>query len=283
EIKYTDSDNEEQTVDVVDLNTAASLGKGDTESGEEFMAPVAMVLADGTPIILTYNKNCISDPDSIDTKNKTIHPCVAGIYDLNGSRTPNKYGKDLTAFNGGTINIVAAEGGGGGGGTTQAATIATIAGYNIIKQADTSSAGQPPAKNCEIYKSDFPGIISHCPHGSNEQDYWVGALVTCKEMGGHLPDMTELADIAKVIYPSKAGSISAYSGYQIASWDTTEVAKLGIDPSSVSSFSLWSSEETSSTSHTSRTRAFGSDYTIGGTNDRGTSTSGRRFVCLADN
>ncbi|MBR1425279.1 type II secretion system protein, partial [bacterium] len=47
EIKYTDSDNEEQTVDVVDLNTAASLGKGDTESGEEFMAPVAMVLADG--------------------------------------------------------------------------------------------------------------------------------------------------------------------------------------------------------------------------------------------
>ncbi|MBR1425188.1 prepilin-type N-terminal cleavage/methylation domain-containing protein [bacterium] len=98
EIKYTDSDNEEQTVDVVDLNTAASLGKGDTESGEEFMAPVAMVLADGTPIILTYNKNCISDPDSIKADNKKIHSCVDGLYDLNGSRKPNKFNKDVNAL-----------------------------------------------------------------------------------------------------------------------------------------------------------------------------------------
>ncbi|MBR1425489.1 hypothetical protein IJ579_08005, partial [bacterium] len=271
------------TVDVVDLNTAASLGKGDTESGEEFMAPVAMVLADGTPIILTYNKNCISDPDSIDTKNKTIHPCVAGIYDLNGSRTPNKYGKDLTAFNGGTINIVAAEGGGGGGSETQAATIATIAGYNIIKQADTSSAGQPPAKNCEDYLDNpkYPEI-KHCPYGSNETDVWVGAVVTCKDMGGHLPDMTELANIAKAVYPSIAGSISAYSDYQSASWDTTEVAKLGIDPSSVSVFFLWSSEERSSTSVSSRTRRFGRRYTDGNFNCN-RNESGYRFVCLADN
>ena len=261
EIKYTDSDNEEQTVDVVDLNTAASLGKGDTESGEEFMAPVAMVLADGTPIILTYNKNCISDPDSIDTKNKTIHPCVAGIYDLNGSRTPNKYGKDLTAFNGGTINIIAAEGGGGGGSETQAATIATIAGYNIIKQTDRLTS--PPAMDCSTYlgNSKYPEI-THCPY-SGESDYWVGAVVTCRDMGGHLPTMTELANIAKVIYPSKASSISAYDSGVSASWDTTEVAKLGIDPSSVSTFYLWSSEEYSSTSSLSRYRYFDSGYTSG--------------------
>ena len=280
EIKYTDSDNEEQTVDVVDLNTAASLGKGDTESGEEFMAPVAMVLADGTPIILTYNKNCISDPDSIDTKNKTIHPCVAGIYDLNGSRTPNKYGKDLTAFNGGTINIVAAEGGGGGGSETQAATIATIAGYNIIKQTDGLT--DPPAMDCSTYlgNSKYPEI-THCPY-SGESDYWVGALVACKDMGGHLPTMTELANIAKVIYPSKAGSISAYDTGVSASWDTTEVAKLGIDPSSVSYFTLWSSEEYSSTSNGSRFRTFNSGHTYGGSY-YSRDYSGTRFVCLADN
>ena len=279
EIKYTDSDNEEQTVDVVNLNTAASLGKGDTESGEEFMAPVAMVLADGTPIILTYNKNCISDPDSIDTKNKTIHPCVAGIYDLNGSRTPNKYGKDLTAFNGGTINIVAAEGGGGGGGTTQAATIATIAGYNIIKQTDGLT--DPPAMDCSTYlgNSKYPEI-THCPY-SGETDYWVGAVVTCRDMGGHLPDMTELANIAKAVYPSLS-SVGAYQGTQNANWDTTEVAKLGIDPSSVSNFSLWSSEEYSSTSSFSRRRYFLSGYTLGD-NYLNRTISGTRFVCLADN
>ena len=277
EIKYV-ADDEEKTVDVVDLNTAASLGKGDTESGEEFMAPVAMVLADGTPIILTYNKNCISDPDSIDTKNKTIHPCVAGIYDLNGSRTPNKYGKDLTAFNGGTINIVAAEGGGGGGSETQAATIATIAGYNIIKQTDGLTS--PPKLDCSTYlgNSKYPEI-KHCPY-SGETDYWVGAVVTCKDMGGHLPDMTELANIAKAVYPSLS-SVSAYQGQQNASWDTTEVAKLGIDPSSVSYFHLWSSEEYSSTSTTSRYRTFLSGNTDGG-NDRNRYDYDPRFVCLAD-
>ena len=282
EIKYTDSDNEEQTVDVVNLNTAAALGKGDTESGEEFMAPVAMVLADGTPIILTYNKNCISDPDSIDTKNKTIHPCVAGIYDLNGSRTPNKYGKDLTAFNGGTINIVAAEGGGGGGSETQAATIATIAGYNIIKQTDGLTP--PPAMDCSDYlgNSKYPEI-KHCPY-SGERDYWVGAVVTCRDMGGHLPTMTELANIAKVIYPNitSGAAIAQYSGTSYGSWDTTEVAKLGIDPSSVSDFGLWSSEEYSSTSYYSRHRYFSSGDTFGNSY-YGRNGSGYRFVCLADN
>ncbi|MBR1424473.1 hypothetical protein IJ579_02800, partial [bacterium] len=212
-------------------------------------------------------------------KNKTIHPCVAGIYDLNGSRTPNKYGKDLTAFNGGTINIIAAEGGGGGGSETQAATIATIAGYNIIKQTDGLTS--PPAMDCSTYlgNSKYPEI-THCPY-SGESDYWVGALVTCRDMGGHLPTMTELANIAKAVYPSLS-SVGAYQGTQNASWDTTEVAKLGIDPSSVSSFGLWSSEETSSTSNRSRYRGFSSGGTDGD-DDGGRGGSGLRFVCLADN
>ena len=265
EIKYTDSDNEEQTVDVVNLNTAASLGKGDTESGEEFMAPVAMVLADGTPIILTYNKNCISDPDSIKSDNKKIHSCVDGLYDLNGSRMPNRVGKDLTAMNKASINIA-----------EEPAVVGSIAGYDLIKLADT-----PPAKNCETYKSDFPGIISHCPYGSNEQDYWVGALVTCKEMGGHLPSMEELANITKVIYPNKADSISAYDSGVSASWDTTELAKLGIDHSFVSELYLWSSKEDSGSSDGSRYRTFRSSGT-GGANYYVRKYTGVRFVCLAD-
>ncbi|MBR1425317.1 hypothetical protein IJ579_07130, partial [bacterium] len=95
------------------------------------------------------------------------------------------------------------------------------------------------------------------------------------------PDMTELANIAKAVYPSLS-SVSAYQGQQNASWDTTEVAKLGIDPSSVSGFTLWSSEEDSSTSGSSRGRGFLSGYTDGnGSRTRG--DSGGRFVCLADN
>ncbi|MBR1425544.1 hypothetical protein IJ579_08280, partial [bacterium] len=151
---------------------------------------------------------------------------------------------------------------------------------NIIKQTDGLT--DPPAMDCSTYlgNSKYPEI-THCPY-SGESDYWVGALVACKDMGGHLPTMTELANIAKVIYPSKAGSISAYDTGVSASWDTTEVAKLGIDPSSVSYFTLWSSEEYSSTSNGSRFRTFNSGHTYGGSY-YSRDYSGTRFVCLADN
>ncbi|MBR1425583.1 hypothetical protein IJ579_08475, partial [bacterium] len=120
---------------------------------------------------------------------------------------------------------------------------------------------------------------THCPY-SGKSDYWVGALVTCKEMGGHLPTMTELANIAKAVYPSLS-SVGAYQSSQSASWDTTEVAKLGIDPSSVSLFLLWSSEEYSSTSDGSRHRHFSSGYTLGNSNDI-RDYDYPRFVCLGD-
>ncbi|MBR1425002.1 hypothetical protein IJ579_05525, partial [bacterium] len=170
-------------------------------------------------------------------------------------------------------------GGGGGGSETQAATIATIAGYNIIKQTDGLTS--PPKLDCSTYlgNSKYPEI-THCPF-SGETDYWVGAVVTCRDMGGHLPDMTELANIAKAVYPSLS-SVGAYQSTQSASWDTTEVAKLGIDPSSVSIFYLWSSEELSSTSNSSRIRRFDSGYTYG--NDYNSRNNYYpRFVCLADN
>ncbi|MBR1425454.1 hypothetical protein IJ579_07830, partial [bacterium] len=151
-------------------------------------------------------------------------------------------------------------------------------GYNIIKQTDGLTS--PPAMDCSDYlgNSKYPEI-THCPY-SGESDYWVGAVVTCRDMGGHLPDMTELANIAKAVYPSLS-SVGAYQGTQNASWDTTEVAKLGIDPSSVSDFYLWSSEEYSSTSINSRYRYFISGYTYGGDDcNRGNFTP--RFVCLAN-
>ncbi|MBR1424767.1 hypothetical protein IJ579_04310, partial [bacterium] len=139
----------------------------------------------------------------------------------------------------------------------------------------------PPKLDCSTYlgNSKYPEI-THCPY-SGESDYWVGALVTCKEMGGHLPTMTELANIAKAVYPSLS-SVGAYQWQQNASWDTTEVAKLGIDPSSVSGFYLWSLEEYSTTSNDSCSRSFRSGSTYG--DDHSTrGGSGPRFICLADN
>ena len=268
EIKYLE-DEEEKTIEVTKIDAAEMLSLDKVENAE-FMSPVALVLGDGTPILLSYNKKCISDPDSI-TENDIgsdglarIHPCIAGIFDINGSRTPNRVGKDIQYMNSAKIKDAA---------------LATIAGYDIIKQADT-----PPAMDCSKYKGNakYPEI-TQCPY-SGETDYWVGALVTCKEMGGHLPSMEELANIAKVIYPSKADEISAYSGLTEASWDTTEVAKLGIDTSSVSIFYMWSSEEYPDSSSTiPNYRYFNSSYTyVDGPNFL-RSYSNIRFICLADN
>ncbi|MBR1425232.1 type II secretion system protein [bacterium] len=186
---------EDKTVEITKLNTTDSLGLGTVTDEQEFMAPVAMVLADGTPMFLTYNKKCISDPDSIKSDNKKIHSCVDGLYDLNGSRMPNRVGKDLTAMNKASINI--SEG---------PAVLATVGDYKIIKQADT-----PPRMDCSAYlgNSKYPEIKSCTSSGEN--DYWVGAVVTCRDMGGHLPSMEELANIAKLIYPDNANSISDYS------------------------------------------------------------------------
>ena len=264
EITYNNG-TEDKTVEITKLNTADALGLGTVTDEQEFMAPVAMVLADGTPMFLTYNKKCISDPDSIKADNKKIHSCVDGLYDLNGSRMPNRVGKDLTAMNKASINI--AEG---------PAFVGSIAGYDLIKLADT-----PPAMDCSTYlgNSKYPEI-TQCPY-LGETDYWVGAVVTCRDMGGHLPDMTELANIAKAVYPSLT-SVGKNQSQQNASWDTTEVAKLGIDPSSVSAFVLWSSEEYSSTSNNSRYRLFVSGYTDGYDTKFSRNYGSPRFVCLAN-
>ena len=262
EIKYLE-DEEEKTIEVTKIDAAEMLSLDKVENAE-FMSPVALVLGDGTPILLSYNKKCISDPDSI-TENDIgsdglarIHPCIAGIFDINGSRTPNRVGKDIQYMNSAKIKDAA---------------LATIAGYDIIKQADT-----PPAMDCSKYNGNakYPEI-KHCPY-SGETDYWVGAVVTCRDMGGHLPSMTELANIAKAIYPSLS-SVDTY-GYNAASWDTTEVAKLG-DIDSLG-LDLWSPEERSNTSNDSRLRGFHGSSTYGdGYYYRNSSEI--RFICLADN
>ncbi|MBR1425375.1 type II secretion system protein [bacterium] len=269
EITYNNG-TEDKTVEITKLNTADALGLGTVTDQEEFMAPVAMVLADGTPMFLTYNKNCISDPDSIKSDNKKIHSCVDGLYDLNGSRMPNRVGKDLTAMNKASINI--AEG---------PAVLATIAGYDIIKQADYATA-----KDCNTYKNDFPGIITHCPF-SGEKDRWVGALVTCKEMRGHLPTMDELHNIAKVLYHDQNLGTQVYPTEN--QLDTEELAKLGLYDSSSNSYNfyIWSSEEMldDPSRHTSKMWVWGQTSVDNSyneaTNDR--SVGGAKFICLANN
>ncbi|MBR1425644.1 hypothetical protein IJ579_08790, partial [bacterium] len=176
-------------------------------------------------IILSYDKKCISDPDSVKVDNKQIHSCVAGIYDFNGSRKPNLYGgdeqtrNDLISFNGAKLKDSYIE----------------IGGVKIISQAKV-----PTPVSCSDYKGKEGYDINDCGLNNND-DYWVGAMVECKNQGGRLPNASELAKIAKAIYNDNSISESEEGNATnptANNWDKSITTKLGIEDST-EWFTLW--------------------------------------------
>ncbi|MBR1424451.1 hypothetical protein IJ579_02690, partial [bacterium] len=199
---------EQKSIELSKINSASSLNLP-TGGEKDFMNPVAIVLGDGTPIILSYDKKCISDPDSIKTDNKQIHSCVAGIYDFNGSRKPNLYGgdehtrNDLISFNGAKLEDSYIE----------------IGGVKIISQAK-----YPTPANCSDYNGKPGYNLNEC---SSSYDYWLGAMVACNELGAKLPSREQLEAIANVIID-----------------DNNAADKIGLADNTI--ISLWSNEEDTS-------------------------------------
>ena len=79
-------------------------------TGDGWLEPAGFITANGIPYIISFNNNCsgatdangttIIDPDrplpcNKDTGCQIPYQCIDGIYDLNGSRTPNKFDKDI--------------------------------------------------------------------------------------------------------------------------------------------------------------------------------------------
>ena len=255
---------EQKSIELSKINSASSLNLP-TGGEKDFMNPVAIVLGDGTPIILSYDKKCISDPDSVKVDNKQIHSCVAGIYDFNGSRKPNLYGgdehtrNDLISFNGAKLEDSYIE----------------IGGVKIISQAKV-----PTPVSCSDYigKSGYEAIKS-CYYNNNN-DYWVGAMVECKNQGGRLPNASELAKIARAIYNDNSISESEEYNYKDGlTWDKSVTAKLGIEDSA-EEFYLWGDLEYGPDD--ALFRIFNSSYTEGDSTNRGQLNDDLPFVCVAN-
>ncbi|MBR1425294.1 type II secretion system protein [bacterium] len=205
-IKYEKKDGSEASVSVSDLKTAKKLK---LEGGFEDVA--AFVLADGTPVLISYDKTCEVDTEELD---KTISSCVAGLYDINGSRKPNKFLNkveiiedndvvtqigDLRSFNGASVGSSCV-------GEINGLCFSTTAFYSkdILNELDEIPTFAP-CNSCSI-----------------QTDYWAAALKYCEDKGG-LPGADELLS-----------SISSASGNVLSA--------LGI--SNTSNFAVWSSEET---------------------------------------
>ena len=162
------------TYTVADLKTGRSLealqfNSGDTDT-------VGIVTGDGTPIILTYGKDCQALDETkqyqwstVDGKPETnaTAGCVSMVFDINGQKGPNKIGTDVRTMNSllGMVNL----------GTN----------YTPLTPSE-----------CEKYQDELG--IQRC--GGVENDYFAGAMKACHDLDMHLPSMATISQIATYQY-----------------------------------------------------------------------------------
>ena len=269
-IKYEDKSGNEKTVNVSDLKTASKLNLK-----APYTDTAAFVLGDGTPVIVSYNLQCIDDPDKAYTS--LTDGCLAGVFDINGSRKPNKYLAkvdedntsyvgDLRPFNGASI------------GSSCAGTIGDVC------IASTAKGGSDSAWNeivAELQALDPSYTMPKTPQ-DNRDDYWQVANDYCEKIGGgSLPDSTALAKIANALYGvDNISTANSYNSNSSLSWDAnkdTVFAALGITDNP-SYFYLWSSSPNGA--ENAYFRYFTSSYT--GYSNYRRYDGDRWVVCLGD-
>ena len=191
--------------------TAKTLKIGEPDNWAD---TVGIVTADGTPMILSYDKNCNFDPNnaglqynqSSGKSNSLV--CLSGVFDWNGGARPNKLGDDVITLGmaSGLGNNCAVE----VGGTCYTAS---------FRPTPMTKA------ECEAQKDELG--INGC---SYDDDYWAGAVKACKEQGKKLPTAAQLVELQRQMYV----------GIQYD--PNSPVSKaLGLIPP----FYLWSAEEAS--------------------------------------
>ena len=201
----------------------------DNDSADYSSNNVGIVTADGTPMILSYNKKCEAlDPvkqyqwstsDGKPVSNATAG-CVAAVFEINGGAKPNRYGDDVQNFNAGGL---------GSGCAIEIGSLCFTAPFE--PKAMTKA-------ECEAQKSTLG--INNCYY---DNDYWAGAVKACKDQGKKLPTGAQLAKLASQMYVGNPtiGVTEFKSSIKFDSNSST-AKSLGLTPT----FYLWSAEEYSS-------------------------------------
>ncbi|CCY23972.1 unknown [Brachyspira sp. CAG:484] len=234
-------------------------------SNADYSSPnVGIITGDGTPMILSYNKKCEpldatvksltwSTEDNKPVTNASTS-CIAAVFEINGSKKPNKQNEDVALFNAnglGSSCAVELDGG---------------------KCFGSAFSPTPLTRaECEAQKDELG--IKHC---QIDRDYWAGAVQQC---GGvkNMPTLNDLAKIASAIYKGNP-SVGAKQDVDKLTYVAGTATSLGLPEPS---FTLWSGSESSSTD--ANWRYFDSTRTV-----YSLGTHGRRFnsdyqaVCLTD-
>ena len=220
--------------------TAKTLKIGEPDNWAD---TVGIVTADGTPMILSYDKNCNFDPNNAGLqynqssgKSNSL-ACLSGVFDWNGGAKPNKLGDDVITLG-------------------MASGLGNNCAFEVNGTCYTAPFTPTPLTEaeCEAQKSAL-GIKECCPWCRN-RDYWAGAVKACKDQGKKLPTMAQLAELASQMYVGNP-SIGAINDESYIKFDpNSSVSKaLGLKPS----FALWSGNEYRS--EKAYSRYFGTTFT----------------------
>ena len=205
--------------------TAKNLKIGEPDNWAD---TVGIVTADGTPMILSYNKNCNFDPSkdglqynqSSGKSNSLV--CLSGVFDWNGGARPNKLGDDVITLG-------------------MASGLGNSCAVEIGGLCFTAPFTPKPltAQECNEQKDKLG--IKYCR--TDDNDYWGGAVKQCKDQGKKLPTMVQLGELASQMYVGNPTIGAKEDKYDIQFDSNSSAAKsLGLRPY----FYLWSGEEYSS-------------------------------------
>ena len=154
---------ENKGVKVSNLKSSGNLQL--TDKG--FKDTAGFVTANGIPFIVSYKQDCVEDPDK---PMESISSCVAGIYDINGSRTPNKFGYETNKD--GTFS-----------------STSDIVGFNGARLS-----------RCVIKAGAVCIAIEPFKTEAINGNYWSYAEKKCKDAGLRLPTTSELKKIGALLY-----------------------------------------------------------------------------------
>ena len=181
----------DETVDITKITSGENFGL----DKENYTDVAGIVLGDGTPMILSWNKNCpVSDPDVVASKGNSnqsaslTYSCVKGFYDLNGFRGPNRISNNIKRLD----DVI------GFNGTS--ALSETHAMPCLFELSNGKCLTAPPNEYTSMSESDCMAQkstlgLSYC----TDNDYYAGAARAC---GGRdkIASPSDLEQLGKELY-----------------------------------------------------------------------------------
>ena len=211
--QITLSDGTKFNVNSITNGTSFKKTKGDWTS-----PAIGIITADGTPMILSYRKDCEpldsvkqypwSTVDGKPVTNDTAK-CVSSIFELNGKAGKNQFKKDVIAFNANGIGNDCAVG---------------VAANNKCFSEPFQPSVPFTYAQCMAKKDELG--ISLCYSGSNT-NYWTAAVNECGGIN-NMPSSSDLDALGKLLYKNKQYDMNSPTA-----------KALGLTPN----FSIWTKHE----------------------------------------